>query len=51
MYCLKILDTFAKDDTCSSGQGTPAFQPPEIANGEDFFSGSKVDLWAAGVTL
>ncbi|KAG5851379.1 hypothetical protein ANANG_G00092660 [Anguilla anguilla] len=31
--------------------GLPAFQPPEIANGLDTFSGFKVDIWSAGVTL
>ncbi|CAO2624117.1 Serine/threonine-protein kinase STK11 [Lemmus lemmus] len=32
-------------------QGSPAFQPPEIANGLDTSSGFKVDIWSAGVTL
>lgn len=31
--------------------GSPAFQPPEIANGQDSFAGFKVDVWSAGVTL
>ncbi|PFX14355.1 Serine/threonine-protein kinase STK11 [Stylophora pistillata] len=34
-----------------TSQGSPAFQPPEIANGLETFSGFKVDIWAAGVTL
>ncbi|XP_055377910.1 serine/threonine-protein kinase STK11 isoform X2 [Condylostylus longicornis] len=45
------LDTFAIDDTCTTGQGSPAFQPPEIANGLESFSGYKVDIWSSGVTL
>lgn len=45
------LDLFAPDDTCTTGQGTPAFQPPEIANGHETFAGFKVDIWSSGVTL
>lgn len=45
------LDLFAVDDTCTTGQGSPAFQPPEIANGHESFSGTKVDIWSCGVTL
>nr|CAD7456821.1 unnamed protein product [Timema tahoe] len=47
----EALDLFAEDDTCTSGQGSPAFQPPEIANGHEKFSGFKVDIWSSGVTL
>uniref|UniRef100_T1HN05 Serine/threonine-protein kinase STK11 n=3 Tax=Rhodnius TaxID=13248 RepID=T1HN05_RHOPR len=47
----EALDMFASDDTCYTSQGSPAFQPPEIANGEDRFSGFKVDIWSSGVTL
>lgn len=47
----EALDMFAKDDTCTTGQGSPAFQPPEIANGCDTFAGFKVDIWSSGVTL
>lgn len=47
----EALDQFALDDTCQTSQGTPAFQPPEIANGVDSFSGFKVDVWSSGVTL
>nr|CAD7262017.1 unnamed protein product [Timema shepardi] len=47
----EALDMFAEDDTCTSGQGSPAFQPPEIANGHEKFSGFKVDIWSSGVTL
>ena len=42
---------FASDDSCRTSQGSPAFQPPEIANGDDTFSGFKVDIWSSGVTL
>jgi serine/threonine protein kinase len=31
--------------------GTPAFQCPEIANGEDTYSGFCIDIWSCGVTL
>nr|XP_010330740.1 serine/threonine-protein kinase STK11 isoform X1 [Saimiri boliviensis boliviensis] len=47
----QALHPFAADDTCRTSQGSPAFQPPEIANGLDTFSGFKVDIWSAGVTL
>ncbi|XP_029644217.2 serine/threonine-protein kinase STK11 isoform X1 [Octopus sinensis] len=42
---------FAEDDTCHASQGSPAFQPPEIANGLESYAGFKVDVWSAGVTL
>lgn len=47
----EALSIFAVDDTCSTGQGSPAFQPPEIANGDETFAGFKVDIWSSGVTL
>ena len=47
----ELLDQFAPNDMCRTSQGTPAFQPPEIANGLDEFPGFKVDVWSAGVTL
>ncbi|KAK9718441.1 Protein kinase domain [Popillia japonica] len=47
----ETIDLFAEDDTCHNGQGSPAFQPPEIANGLESFPGYKVDIWSAGVTL
>ncbi|XP_045158706.2 serine/threonine-protein kinase stk11-like [Mercenaria mercenaria] len=47
----EALDSFSKDDTCKTSQGSPAFQPPEIANGNETFQGFKVDVWSAGVTL
>ena len=42
---------FSQDDACKTSQGSPAFQPPEIANGDDIFPGFKVDIWSCGVTL
>jgi serine/threonine-protein kinase 11 len=45
------LDLFAADDTCFISNGTPRFQPPEIAAGLNSFKGTAVDVWAAGVTL
>ena len=45
------LDRFMLDDTCKTSQGSPAFQPPEIANGLETFKGFKVDVWSSGVTL
>ncbi|CAG0888739.1 unnamed protein product [Darwinula stevensoni] len=47
----ELIDPLAPDDTLTMSQGTPAFQPPEIASGQDTFSGFKVDIWACGVTL
>ncbi|XP_077485596.1 lkb1/serine/threonine kinase 11 isoform X3 [Amblyomma americanum] len=47
----EALDRFAVDDTCHTSQGSPAFQPPEIANGLESFSGFMVDVWSSGVTL
>lgn len=47
----EAISIFAVDDTCSTGQGSPAFQPPEIANGDETFAGFKVDIWSSGVTL
>ncbi|CAG9560574.1 unnamed protein product [Danaus chrysippus] len=47
----EALDMFSPKDTCYTGQGSPAFQPPEIANGAEQFSGTKVDIWSSGVTL
>jgi len=47
----EALDMFALDDMCQTSQGSPAFQPPEIANGLESFPGFKVDIWSSGVTL
>lgn len=46
-----MLDRFQESDAISMSQGSPAFQPPEIADGLTSFSGFKVDIWASGVTL
>jgi len=45
------IELFAENDQITTGQGSPAFQPPEIANGNESFSGFKVDIWSSGVTL
>ncbi|MCL4121354.1 UNVERIFIED_CONTAM: hypothetical protein GTU68_054871, partial [Idotea baltica] len=45
------LDFLAKDDLITTSQGSPVFQPPEVAGGADKFPGFKVDVWSAGVTL
>ena len=50
-FLLQRLNPFIADDLCRTSQGSPAFQAPEIANGLERFSGFKVDIWAAGVTL
>ena len=50
-FFLKELDQFGTSDDCTNCQGSPAFQPPEIASGRDTWSGFKADIWAAGVTL
>ena len=42
---------FERSDHCSTCQGSPAFQPPEIASGQDSWSGFKADIWATGITL
>lgn len=47
----ELLNEFEASDECTIPQGSPAFQPPEIANGADKFSGYKVDVWSSGVTL
>ncbi|XP_038597720.1 serine/threonine-protein kinase STK11-like, partial [Tachyglossus aculeatus] len=46
----EALNPFIEDDTCRTSQGSPAFQPPEIANGLETFSGFKMDIWSAGIT-
>lgn len=45
------LDLFAPSDIITTSQGTPAFQPPEIAQGASEFSGFKLDIWSSGITL
>ena len=45
------LDEYSQADLVDKTRGSPAFQPPEVASGCGCFSGFKVDVWAAGVTL
>jgi hypothetical protein len=47
------LDRYQPDDGCLTSAGTTPFQPPEIVNAEvgQAYSGTKVDVWACGVTL
>lgn len=45
------LDPYSAADLSISSLGSPAFQPPEIALGQEEFSAFKVDIWAVGVTL
>mmetsp|Transcript_95493 Transcript_95493/g.154038 ORF Transcript_95493/g.154038 Transcript_95493/m.154038 type:complete len:405 (-) Transcript_95493:21-1235(-) len=45
------LEMFSELDVTVKFAGTPSFQPPEVALGERSFSATKVDIWAAGVTL
>lgn len=40
----------AHDDIVTRTSGTPAYQAPEIARGDESYSGTKVDIWALGVT-
>eukprot|EP01088_Endostelium_zonatum_P016704 TRINITY_DN4621_c0_g1_i1.p1 TRINITY_DN4621_c0_g1~~TRINITY_DN4621_c0_g1_i1.p1 ORF type:complete len:351 (-),score=37.54 TRINITY_DN4621_c0_g1_i1:267-1319(-) len=47
----ELLSSFEDSSFVSKTQGTPAYQPPEIASGSERSSGSQGDLWAAGVTL
>ena len=46
------LDLYSDPDKISTrGMGTPAFQPPEIANGLEVYPGYKLDVWSSGTTL
>lgn len=45
------LDPFSQADTIKGSQGAPMFIAPEIAVGKDVFSGQKLDVWSAGVSL
>ncbi len=45
------LDSYSQSDVCTTWQGSPAFQPPEVASGQGPFQGFKADVWSAGVTL
>jgi serine/threonine-protein kinase 11 len=46
---VEVFNSFA--DIEMSLIGSPAFQPPEIANGQESFAGYKVDVWSSGVSL
>lgn len=46
------LDIWANNDLCSNYEGSPLFQAPEIISAQALqYSGFKVDVWSAGVTL
>ena len=45
------LEQFSQNDLCTTSPGSPAFQPPEVASGQNDWSGFKADIWAAGVSL
>ena len=45
------LDKYKAEDKVSKTLGSPAFQAPEIARGAEEYSGTKVDVWALGVTI
>ena len=49
--CAELLERYDSQDTCYRTLGSPAFQSPEIATGQETFSGYSADVWAAGVTL
>jgi hypothetical protein len=46
----EFLDQYNVEDNVTRTSGSPAFQAPEIAKGDDEYSGMKVDVWALGVT-
>ena len=46
------LDRFRADDVVERSQGTPTFQPPEVADlASHTIYGFKLDVWSSGVTL
>lgn len=47
----EFLDNYNSEDNVSRTSGSPAFQAPEIAKGDEDYSGMKVDVWALGVTM
>eukprot|EP00186_Timspurckia_oligopyrenoides_P003070 CAMPEP_0182441804 /NCGR_PEP_ID=MMETSP1172-20130603/804_1 /TAXON_ID=708627 /ORGANISM="Timspurckia oligopyrenoides, Strain CCMP3278" /LENGTH=359 /DNA_ID=CAMNT_0024636353 /DNA_START=46 /DNA_END=1125 /DNA_ORIENTATION=- len=47
----EFLNKYDAQVNVSRTSGSPAFQAPEIALGEKEYDGTKVDIWAAGVTL
>ena len=46
-----ILSMWSQEDFCSNYEGSPLFQAPEVVCGQKRYSGFKVDVWSAGVTL
>lgn len=47
----EFLNKYEEDDNVTRTSGSPAFQAPEIARGDTDYSGTKVDVWALGVTV
>jgi len=47
----EYISSFDDQGYVSKVQGSPAFQPPEIASGTERFAGVKGDIWAAGISL
>lgn len=46
----EFLDRYTVEDNVTRTSGSPAFQAPEIAKGDEEYSGMKVDVWALGVS-
>lgn len=46
-----VLSMWISNDLCSNHEGSPLFQAPEVVSGQNEYSGFKVDVWSAGVTL
>lgn len=46
----EFLDRYNVEDNVTRTSGSPAFQAPEIAKGDEEYSGMKVDVWALGVS-
>ncbi|CAN8065021.1 unnamed protein product [Agarophyton chilense] len=47
----EFLDEYNQEDNVSRTSGSPAFQAPEIARGDEDYSGMKVDVWALGISI
>lgn len=47
----RLLSMWTQDDLCSNYEGSPLFQAPEVISSSQRYSGFKVDVWSAGVTL
>ena len=45
------IDLMTDSDRITTSQGTTIFQPPEVAAGESFYPGFKIDVWSSGCTL